>query len=80
MKSATVQQVPEKWSEILQWIASGEEVEVTQQDQVLARLVPALRVPVAHPDFVSRAKTVWGHQPSGKPLSELVAEGRGNQP
>ncbi len=29
------------------------------------------------PDFLSRAKAVWGNAPTGKPLSELVSEGRG---
>ena len=32
---------------------------------------------ITHPDFLTRAKTVWGEQPAGKPLSELVAEARG---
>ncbi len=32
------------------------------------------------PDFLSRAKSIWGDQPAGKPLSELVAEGRGGGP
>ena len=32
---------------------------------------------VPEPDFLARAKAVWGDQPDGKPLSELVAEARG---
>jgi antitoxin (DNA-binding transcriptional repressor) of toxin-antitoxin stability system len=35
MKSASVQQLPEQWPEILRWIADGEEVAVTQQDKIL---------------------------------------------
>jgi len=31
---------------------------------------------VPEPDFLARAKAVWGDRPVGKPLSELVAEGR----
>ena len=30
----------------------------------------------SEPDFLARAKAVWGDKPEGKPLSELVAEGR----
>ena len=41
MKTASVQQVPQQWPEILRWVAAGEEVQVTQQDQVVARVVPA---------------------------------------
>ncbi len=34
---------------------------------------------MAQPDFLSRAKAVWGEQPEGKPLSEVVGEARGGQ-
>ena len=72
MKTASVQQVPQKWPEILEWVAAGEEVEVTEQEKVIAKLVPT-----APPDFLARAKKIWGEQPLGKPLSELVVEARG---
>jgi len=75
MKTASVQQVPEQWPQILRWIAAGEEVQVTEQDQVVAKLVPAK--PAATPDFLARAKAIWGDSPTGKPLSELVMETRG---
>ena len=74
MKTASVQQVPQKWPQILEWVAAGEEVEVTEQEKVIARVVPATQ-----PDFLERAKKIWGEQPSGKPLSELVAEARGGE-
>ena len=32
---------------------------------------------VPEPDFLACAKAVWGDQPEGKPLSELVSEARG---
>ena len=41
MKTATVQQVPQQWTEILQWVAAGEEVQVTQKDLAVARVVTA---------------------------------------
>jgi antitoxin (DNA-binding transcriptional repressor) of toxin-antitoxin stability system len=74
MKSATTDQVPQQWPQILQWVAAGEEVQLTRQDKVIARLLPA---DIASPDFLARAKTVWGESPAGKPLSEVVAEARG---
>jgi antitoxin (DNA-binding transcriptional repressor) of toxin-antitoxin stability system len=60
MKSASVQQLPEQWPEILRRVAQGEEVQVTQQDKVVARVVPAK--PASQPDFLSRAKAI--SQPS----------------
>ena len=77
MKTATVQQVPKRWPEILRWVAAGEEVEVTERNRVVATFVPAK--PAATPDFLGRAKAVWGEAPPGKPLSALVSEGRGRE-
>ena len=45
MKTASVQQWPEQWPQILRWVAAGEEVEVTQQDKVIAKVVPATAKP-----------------------------------
>lgn len=53
-------------------------MEVTQQDKVIAKVVPAR--PAPRPDFLARAKAIWGEQPPGKPLSELVLEARGGGP
>jgi len=79
MKTASVQQLPERWPEILRWVAAGEEVEVTQQDKVIAKVVPAAPALSPQPDFLARAKAIWGEQPTGKPLSEVVAEARGGE-
>jgi antitoxin (DNA-binding transcriptional repressor) of toxin-antitoxin stability system len=76
VKTATVQQVPERWPDILKWVASGEEVQMTDHDKVIAKLVPA---GASQPDFVRRAKAVWGENPPGKSLSEIVADARGGE-
>jgi antitoxin (DNA-binding transcriptional repressor) of toxin-antitoxin stability system len=74
MKSAPVQQIAQQWPQISRWLAAGEEVEVTEQDAVVAKLVPVAK----QPDFLARAKAIWGDKPQGKPLSEIVSESRGN--
>lgn len=76
VKTASVQQVPERWPDILKWVASGEEVQMTDHDKVVATLVPT---DVLRPDFLARAKTIWGEDPSGKTLSAIVSEGRGGE-
>jgi antitoxin (DNA-binding transcriptional repressor) of toxin-antitoxin stability system len=73
VKTATVQQVPERWPDILKWPASGEEVQMTDHDKVIAKIVPA---GVFQPDFVGRAKAIWGENPAGQSLSEILAEAR----
>jgi hypothetical protein len=32
---------------------------------------------VREPDFLTRAKTIWGETPAGEPLSALVSQTRG---
>jgi antitoxin (DNA-binding transcriptional repressor) of toxin-antitoxin stability system len=76
VKTATVQQVPEQWPDILRWVAAGEEVQMTDHDKVVAKLVPAV---ARQPDFLNRAKAVWGENPPGKSLSEIVTEARGGE-
>jgi antitoxin (DNA-binding transcriptional repressor) of toxin-antitoxin stability system len=49
-------------------------VQVTQQDKVIAKVVPA--TPAPRPDFLARAKAIWGEQPPGKSLSELVLDSK----
>jgi len=44
MKTATADQLPQQWPQILRWVAAGEEVQVTDQDKVVARLLPPVRI------------------------------------
>jgi antitoxin (DNA-binding transcriptional repressor) of toxin-antitoxin stability system len=76
VKTASVQQVPEQWPDILRWVASGEEVQMTDHNKVVATLVPA---DVPQPDFLSRAKAIWGENPPGKSLSAIVSDARGGE-
>jgi hypothetical protein len=32
---------------------------------------------VSEPDFLARAKAIWGEKPAGEPLSALVSQARG---
>ena len=76
MKTAVAQQVPQQWAQILGWLAADEEVQVTQDDRIVARILPAPAAP-ATPDFLARARAIWGTAPAGEPLSALVSESRG---
>ena len=40
MKTATVRQLRNQYREVLGWVASGEEVTISQRGKVIARLVP----------------------------------------
>ena len=55
-------------------IAQQETLEITHGGAVAATLLPT--GPHKNPDFLARAKRIWGENPPGKPLSEIVAEAR----
>ena len=40
MKTARIQEVPQQWAEILQWVEAGEEVQMMSQGKPVARLTP----------------------------------------
>lgn len=40
-KTASMQQVAERWPDLLQWVSAGGEVHMVQHDKVVAKLVPA---------------------------------------
>jgi antitoxin (DNA-binding transcriptional repressor) of toxin-antitoxin stability system len=79
MKSVSVREVQHQFSKVLSWVALGEEVHVYRRKQLVARLVPPLPVAIASPDFVGRARRVWGKRPRGKSLSQLASEARGTR-
>ena len=58
-----------------QAIARGESLEIFNNGAVTATLVPSAK-PV-EPDFLARAKRIWGERPPGPPLSEIVSASRG---
>ena len=58
-----------------QAIARGESLEIFNHGAVAASLVPSAK-PV-EPDFLARAKRIWGERPPGAPLSEIVSASRG---
>lgn len=58
-----------------QAIARGERLEIFDNGAVSATLVPNAKP--AEPDFLARAKRIWGERPPGAPLSEIVAASRG---
>lgn len=49
-------------------------LEITTEGKVAATLLPKRRT--GEPDFLGRAKRIWGDNPPGKPLSEIVSEAR----
>jgi antitoxin (DNA-binding transcriptional repressor) of toxin-antitoxin stability system len=72
--------VPFQWAELLTWLAADEDVQLTADDRVVARILPAHPVPaaanIASPDFWARAQAIWGQTPTGELLSDVVTDSR----
>ena len=66
-------------SEVLSWVEHGEEVRVLRRNRVVALLRPPDPQPAATPDFLARARDVWGEKPPGKRLSAVMSEARGER-
>jgi antitoxin (DNA-binding transcriptional repressor) of toxin-antitoxin stability system len=77
MKTATIRKVQHNLAEVLSWVERGEEVRVLRRNKVVARLVPPEPAAPSSPDFLARAKAIWGAKPEGARPSELVSESRG---
>ncbi|HEY8925900.1 MAG TPA: antitoxin Phd/YefM, type II toxin-antitoxin system domain protein [Polyangia bacterium] len=77
MKTATVRKVQHNLAEVLSWVERGEEVRVLRRNKVVAKLVPPSPGAPASPDFVKRAKMIWGPKPKGLRPSVLVSDSRG---
>jgi prevent-host-death family protein len=77
MRTASIREAQHNLQKILRVVARGEIVEITRRDRVVARLVPAApRAVDRFPDFVARAREIWGRRPRGKPTSEVVLDAR----
>ena len=78
MKTATIREVQHNLSGVLRWVEDGEEVRVMRRDKVVARLIPpgAPSKKPQWPDFATRAVSIWGRRPPGKPASSILIEGR----
>jgi antitoxin (DNA-binding transcriptional repressor) of toxin-antitoxin stability system len=79
MKTATIREMQHNLSEVLSWVERGEEVQVLRRNKVVARLLPPGPVPSQSPDFVARARAIWGEDPAGSALSAIVSESRGDR-
>lgn len=81
MKTATVRQLRNQYTEVLGWVASGEEVAISQRGKVIARLVPETDAGVRKVDWSASAAARMDKTALPALTAEesvrLVAESRG---
>ena len=81
MRTASIREVRHDLGRILEWVADGEEVAITNRRQTVARLLPATRrkrKTVKMPDVAARLQKVFGNKViSDHEMLRLWAENRG---
>jgi antitoxin (DNA-binding transcriptional repressor) of toxin-antitoxin stability system len=80
MKTATLRQVHNEFGRVLAWVEMGEEVLIRRRKDVVARILPPPRkARIVLPDFARRLKKIYPQGVKGKPVSEIIDEGRGDR-
>jgi antitoxin (DNA-binding transcriptional repressor) of toxin-antitoxin stability system len=78
MKKATVRDLRYKFPKIEAELLSGEEIEITKRNRVIARLVPVRpQRPKSRPDFLKMLRDIYGEKVMKTRGVELVSEQRG---
>jgi antitoxin (DNA-binding transcriptional repressor) of toxin-antitoxin stability system len=80
MKVATVADLRNKFARVSRWIEDGEKVEIRKRGKVFATLSPPAKKKktkkVEWPDMMARLKKTFPKPLPGKPVSEIISEGR----
>ena len=78
MKKATVRDLRYKFPKIEAELLSGEEIEITKRNRVIARLMPVRpQRPRVRPDFLKMLRDIYGDKIMKMPGVDLVSEQRG---
>jgi prevent-host-death family protein len=76
MKTASIRDVRHHFNRVLEWVADGAEVEITNRRRSVARLVPLARrqaTPNRMPDVSKRLQKVFGRRViSEKAMSKIL--------
>jgi antitoxin (DNA-binding transcriptional repressor) of toxin-antitoxin stability system len=76
MRTFSIMETQHHLSRVLQVVEAGQSVGITRRKQLVAKIVP-LQAEIGLPDFVSRARRVWGKSWKGAPSEKLLEEARG---
>jgi prevent-host-death family protein len=80
MKTFSIMEAQHNLARVLREVEAGHEVGITRRNQLVARLLPpAGQSEVELPDFVGRARKVWGGAWEGGSSDDLLDESRGER-
>jgi len=82
VKTASIREVRHDFGRLLEWVANGEEVNITRRRETVARLLPAKRgksVRPKMPDVSARLRRTFGRKViSDQVMKKILNESRGN--
>lgn len=78
MKTFSIMEAQHNLSQVLRIVESGQKVGITRRKHLVAQLVPVAKA-VEFPDFVERARQVWGGEWNGLGSGALLDESRGER-
>jgi prevent-host-death family protein len=81
MKSTTVRELRNNYSKVLEWVAKGEEVEVTRRGKVVAKVVPPIPASALEVDWSKSAalnRKPWSKNLTADQSAAILAESQSN--
>lgn len=79
MKTTTVRDLRNNYSKVLQWVAKGEEVEVTRRGKVVAKVIPpaAAKTKVDWEQSAALNRPAWPNPLTTKESAAILADSQG---
>ena len=80
MKSTTVRELRNNYSQVLKWVAKGEEVEVTRRGKPVAKVVPVASASPAEVDWSKSSalnRQAWTTVLTAKQSAAVLADSQG---
>lgn len=78
MKTFSIMETQHNLSRVLAFVESGHSVGIKRRNRLVARIIPAEDTNEL-PDFVARARKLWGAEWKGVPSAALLDEARSDR-
>jgi len=80
MKMFSIMETQHNLARVLREVEAGHEVGITRRNKLVARLLPVAEPDgVEWPDFLARARDIWGEEWTGTRSAALLDESRGDR-
>jgi prevent-host-death family protein len=77
MKTTTIRELRNHYSQVLRWVSAGEEVQITKRGKIVAKVVPPQPVSPQKLDWTESAafkRADWSHKLSAAESAAVLAD------